>query len=151
MSRWLDQLVWVENKANQARNNYYRLRLTTVIGALLVPALVSVNAASDNVDLAFRIATWVVSVVVAVSAAVEQFFHFGDRWRNYRQTAEQLKAEGWLFFQLSGPYSADGATHELTYSSFANRVEELIKTDVDVYLTQVAVEREKEQKAGNVA
>jgi hypothetical protein len=143
-SRWLEQLVWIEDKANETRERYYALRLTTVVGAVIVPALVSVTTVSGGVGVAAKVAAWVVSLVVAISAAVEQFFHFGDRWRNYRQTAEQLKAEGWLFLQLSGPYQVDGATHERTYPSFAARVEELLKTEVDFYLTRVAVEKDKD-------
>jgi hypothetical protein len=146
-SRWLDQVIWTEGKAHQARNRYYLLRLTTVVGALLVPALVSVNPSDETLDDAVRIATWVVSLIVAASAAVEQFFHFGDRWRNYRRTAERLKAEGWLYLQLSGPYAGNRATHEDAYSAFAIRVEELIQSDVDAYLTEVAVEKKEKKKA----
>jgi len=145
-SRWLDQVIWTEGKANQARNRYYLLRLTTVVGALLVPALVSLDPSDETLGDALRIATWVVSLVVAVSAAVEQFFHFGDRWRNYRRTAERLKAEGWLYLQLSGPYAATRATHGAAYPAFALRVEELIQADVDAYLTEVAVEKEKKEE-----
>ena len=144
-SRWLDQVVWVEGKANQARDRYYRLRLITVVGAVLLPALVSVSASGD-LGSGVRALTWAVSLVVAVSAAVEEFFRFGDRWRNYRLTAERLKTEGWLFFQLSGHYSADGSTHKDAYPVFAKRVEELIQADVDTYLTQVAVEKKKEKE-----
>lgn len=140
-ARWLDQLVWVEGKAGQAQRRYYALRLATVVGAVLVPALVSVNSGHGTLDTAARVATWVVSLVVAISAAVEQFFHFGERWRNYRRTAERLKGEGWLFFQLGGAYSANGTSHAATYSSFAKRVEELLQADVDVYLTEVVVEK----------
>lgn len=146
-SRWLDQVIWTEGKAHQARNRYYLLRLTTVVGALLVPALVSVNPSDETLDDAVRIATWVVSLIVAASAAVEQFFHFGDRWRNYRRTAERLKAEGWLYLQLSGPYAGNHATHEGAYSAFAIRVEELIQSDVDAYLTEVAVEKKEKKRA----
>jgi hypothetical protein len=141
-SRWLDQLEWLDAKATSARKAYFRLRLTTVVGAVMLPALVSANVANDDLDASVRVATWVVSLVVAVSAAIEQLVHFGATWRNYRQTAERLKAEGWLFFQLSGDYAADGATHESAYRSFAKRVEELIQTDVEVYLTEVAGEQE---------
>ena len=56
--------------------------------------------------------TFAVSLVVALSAAVEGFFRFGDRWRHYRSLVEELKSEGWSFHELSGPYRADGATHE---------------------------------------
>lgn len=145
-SRWLDQVVWTEGKASRARNRYYALRLMTVVGALLIPALVSVNPGDDALDDAVRVATWVVSLVVAISAALEQFFHFGDRWRNYRRTAERLKAEGWLYFQLSGPYGAERASHETAYPAFALRIEELLQSDVDAYLTEVAVEREKKRE-----
>ena len=140
-ARWLDQLAWVEGKAGQAQRRYYALRLTTVVGAVLVPGLVSINSGNDRLDTAARVATWVVSLIVAISAAVEQFFHFGERWRNYRQTAERLKAEGWLFFQLSGPYGANGVGHDGAYLGFASRVEELLRADVDIYLTEIVVEK----------
>jgi hypothetical protein len=145
-SRWLDQVIWTEGKATKARNRYYGLRLTTVVGAVLVPALVSLNPSNETLDDVFQVATWVVSLVVAISAAVEQFFHFGDRWRNYRRTAERLKAEGWLYLQLSGPYGTDRTTHASAYEAFALRVEELIQSDVDAYLTEVTVERERKRE-----
>jgi uncharacterized protein DUF4231 len=143
--RWLDQVVWVEKKAVESQRRYYALRLTTIVGALVIPALVSVTPANDSLARTVRIGVWVVSLVVAISAAVEQFFRFGERWRNYRQTAERLKTEGWLFFQLSGPYGGDGTTHDAAFTAFASRVEAWIKSDVDVYLTEIAVEREKQR------
>jgi hypothetical protein len=144
-SRWLDEVTWMERKANRARNGYYALRLTTVVGAVLVPALVSLSPSDQTLEDVVRVATWVVSLVVAITAAVEQFFHFGERWRSYRRTAEMLKTEGWLYLQLSGPYARDGTTHADAYPEFALRVEELIQSDVDHFLTEVAVEREKKR------
>jgi Protein of unknown function (DUF4231) len=153
-SRWLDQVVWTEAKAAQARNRYYGLRLTTLVGALIVPALATLDPADDTAKNAARIATWVVGLVVATSAAIEGFFHYGERWRTYRRTAELLKTEGWLYLQLSGRYSASGATHATVYPMFALRVEELIQADVDTYLTKVAAEdgearKKKESEAGH--
>lgn len=146
-SRWLDQLLWVEQKATKARDRYYRLRLTTMVGAVLLPALITVHATQDKLDSALRGATWLVSLIVAVSAAVEQLFHFGERWRNYRRTAERLKSEGWLLFQLSGPYSA--GSHAAAYPAFAERVEDLLKGDVELYLSRVAVEKDaRNEQAG---
>jgi Protein of unknown function (DUF4231) len=142
-SRWLDQVLWTEAQATKARIRYYALRLTTVVGAVLVPALVSLNPSDETLDDAARIATWIVGLIVAISAAVEQLFHFGDRWRNYRRTAERLKAEGWFYLQLTGPYATDRATHASAYDDFAVRVEELVRSDVDAYLTEIVVEREK--------
>ena len=142
-SRWLDQLAWLEGKAGRARDWYYRLRLITIVGAVMVPALVILDG-----DTA-KYATAALSIVVAASAAIEQFFRFGDRWHHYRATAERMKAEGWLYAELAGAYSAKGGTHQAAFPSFANRIEELIKSDVEVYLTKVAVEKSKEAETAS--
>jgi len=134
--RWLDQVAWMEGKAAQAQKRYYRLRLATVIGAVLVPALVSLQTLDADLERAAQVLSVLVSLVVAVSAAIEQFFDFGGRWQHYRRTVEQLKTEGWSFMQLSGRY-AEVATHAAAYGTFADRVEHIIQSDVEVFVTEV--------------
>lgn len=141
--RWLDQVAWMEGKAAQAQQRYYRLRLATVIGAVMVPALVSLQTIDTDLGSVAQTLSVLVSLVVAVSAAIEQFFDFGGRWQHYRQTVEQLKTEGWSFLQLSGRY-ADVATHALAYPAFADRVEHIIQSDVEVFVTELAVKAERE-------
>lgn len=141
--RWLDQLSWMEAKASESQRFYYRLRLITIVGAVIVPALVALNTLDGWPGDAAQIGTWIVSLVVAVSAAVEGFFQFGQRWRNYRSTAERLKTEGWLYLELAGPYAATGASHNDMYRTFVSRVEELIQKDVDAYITEVATEKQR--------
>ncbi len=142
-ARWLDQVAWLETKASKAQSRYYALRIVTVLGAVSIPALVGLTSLADPWDGWVRALTWAVSLVTAGSAAIEGFFRFGERWRNYRSTAEQLKTEGWLYFQLAGRYGVDGAGHGALYGAFANRVEEIITSDVEVYLTEVAADRSK--------
>ncbi|BAB77939.1 DUF4231 domain-containing protein [Anabaena sp. FACHB-709] len=146
-SRWLDQMLWMERQAGKSRNRYYRLRLVTIIGGVALPALVSLNINSSQVREIFVWATFSLSQVVAISAAVEEFFHYGERWRHYRRTAESLKTQGWQFFQLTGPY-VNYETHDKAFSNFANQVEEIIQRDVEVYATQV-VQEKKQQDNGN--
>jgi hypothetical protein len=112
-SRWLENVLWMEDAAQRTRTRYYALRLTTVVGAVIVPALVSINAVG-GAETAITWLTFAVSLVVAVSAAVEGFFRFGERWRHYRSLVEELKSEGWNFYELSGPYRAGGASHAPT-------------------------------------
>ena len=165
-SRWLDQILWMEGKANRYRSRYYFLRLTTIIGGVIVPALVSLNtpaltglAVSDGTNLGLGwiapVAGWAafaLSLVVALSAAIEQFFNYGERWRHYRRMVESLKVEGWQFFQLSGPYGGD-RNHAAAYSAFAARAEELHQHDVEAYITSVVRERKEDEqgKAGDAA
>jgi SLOG in TRPM, prokaryote/Protein of unknown function (DUF4231) len=137
-SRWLEQLLWVEGRAKHNRERYYLWRLLTIIGGVLVPALVTLRLAGSAV-VVLTWTTFAVSLVVAISAAVEGFFRYGERWRHYRRTAELLKTEGWQFFQLTGHYRRHGA-HGSAYPLFARRVEDILQQDVDAYVTTVAAE-----------
>ena len=144
-SRWLSQMLWLENRAQQNRNRYYFLRLLTIIGGIIVPALVSININANNVR---EIVGWIafgLSQVVAISAAVEEFFHYGERYRHYRNTAELMKIEGWQFFQLSGAYR-NSQNHTEVYADFAERVENIMQRDVEGYLSGV-IQDKTEQKS----
>jgi hypothetical protein len=143
--RWLDQILWMEGAATRAQARYYSLRLVTVVGAVVVPVLIGLNLTGD----ADRVISWVavgLSLVVATSAAVEEFFNFGQRWRHYRRTVERLKAEGWLFFELVGDYVSENG-HAGAFPRFAARVEDLLREDVDVYVTQVVREKDNQAKS----
>ena len=96
---------------------------------MMVPALVSLQTLDTDLGSLAQTLSVLVSLVVAVSAAIEQFFDFGGRWQHYRRTVEQLKTEGWSFMQLSGRY-ADAATHAQAYTTFADRVEHIIQSDI---------------------
>ena len=136
----------MENKAVKAVRWHYALRLTTIIGGVIVPALVSLSLSGGSGAI-IRWSTFAISLMVALSAAVEEFFHFGERWRHYRRTAELLKSEAWQFFQLSGPYA--GKTHAQAYPTFATCVEEVSRQEVEIYITQVAKEKEEKKEKPN--
>lgn len=139
-SRWLDQVLWMEGRADSARNRYYALRMITIIGGVIVPTLVSLGSYSIIKPL-----TIIISLLVAISAAIEEFFHYGERWRHYRRIVELLKIEGWQFFQMSGPYRSY-SNHAETYPVFAAAVEGIILSDVDLYFTKVVQEKEEKKE-----
>jgi hypothetical protein len=144
-ARWLDQLLWVEGRADYNRRRYFFWRLITIIGGVIVPALITVNL-NGTAGPRLTWATFALSLLVAVSAAVEGFFRYGERWRHYRRTAELLKTEGWQFLQLTGHYRRHAA-HALAYPLFASRVEDILQQDVDAYITTVAAEAADRQPA----
>jgi len=143
-SRWLDQVLWMEKKASQCQRWYYTLRLIAIVGALIVPAIVGLNVDKPQLSGYIAYTTFGLSLLVAISIAIEEFFRFGERWRHYRSTAERLKIEGWQFFQLAGPYQ-DFKDHALAYPSFATRTETIQQQEVDVFITEIAKEKKKEQ------
>ncbi|MBD2559359.1 MULTISPECIES: DUF4231 domain-containing protein [Nostoc] len=151
-SRWLDQVLWMEGKANFSRDRHYFWRITTIIGGVILPALVSLNINSTlqvNNNRARDLILWStfgLSQIVAISAAIEEFFHYGERWRHYRRTVESLKTQGWQFSQLTGPYR-NYTTHEQAFNVFAGHVEDIIQRDVEIYATQVVQEKKEEKQS----
>ena len=141
-ARWLDQVLWLEGKSSGSRDRFYKLRMTTIVGGVIIPALVSLNI-GGSVGESVRWLSFGVSQLVAISAASEEFFRYGDRWHQYRNTAEGLKIEGWQFFQLTGPYQTS-ANHTAAYTVFANRVETIIKKDVEVYIAETLQDKVKQ-------
>jgi Protein of unknown function (DUF4231) len=138
-SRWLDQLVWLEAKAGDAQRKYYGLRVVAIVGGLVVPALVSLNVGSD-VAAWVTWATFALSLIVAIAVAIEGFFHYGERWRHYRRTAELMKAQGWQFYELAGAYERQ-PSHRAAFKMFAATIEGALAEDVDVYIREVVYER----------
>jgi hypothetical protein len=136
-SRWLENVLWMEAAAQRTRTRYYALRLLTVVGAVIVPALVSINAIG-GAETAITWLTFAVSLVVAVSAAVEGFFRFGERWRHYRSLVEELKSEGWNLYELCGPYRADSATHASAFPTFVDRVNDVLRRETQAYIAEIA-------------
>ncbi len=134
-SRWLDQVLWVERAAKRNQRYYYALRLSCIIGGVMIPALVGFKPGGETLPWV-HLVTAIIGLVVALSAAVEEFFHFGERWRHYRRLAEHLKVEGWSFFQLTGRYHRHD-DHTDAYPAFAGRIEEALQQEVAVFMAKV--------------
>lgn len=145
-SRWLDQVLWIEGKAKFYQRCYYVLRLLAIIGGVIVPALVGLKFKESPSTVIFLLA-FVISLLVAMSVALEEFFHCGERWRHYRRIVEQLKSEGWQYFQLAGAYK-DYKAHSEVYPAFAARVEEILHHDVDIFITTMAQDKKEQQDKG---
>jgi hypothetical protein len=142
-SRWLDQVVWMEGRANSTKARYYVLRLTTIVGSVIIPALVQLHLGGKITILTGT--AFVVSLLVAFSAAIEGFMRYGEQWRHYRVKVEMLKSEGWQFFQLSGRYSRF-KSHARAYPAFATWIERLNQLEVEAYITEVAKDREESEE-----
>jgi hypothetical protein len=149
--RWLAQVRWFDRKAVHANRWHSVLRVVAIGGGVLIPGLVSANAARTTTGDwdAFKVLTFSVSLLVAAAVGLDEFFHFGERWRHFRRTAELLKMEGWLFIEGAGRYRnhqhrAD--FHERFFPLFATKVEELVKRDVEVYLTRIVQEKQDDHE-----
>ena len=80
--RWLDQIVWMEDRAYRHKNRYYRWRVFAIVGGILIPLLITISQAANLEWLAWVAAG--LGAAVAIAASIEELFHDGERWRNYR-------------------------------------------------------------------
>ncbi|MBK1989632.1 DUF4231 domain-containing protein [Sphaerospermopsis aphanizomenoides BCCUSP55] len=144
-NRWLDQVLWLEGRATKERNAHHNLRMITIIGGVIVPALIGFQKGNQKWQEIVGWSAFGLSQVVAVSAAVEEFFGHGEKYRSYRNTAEGLKIEGWQFFQMAGPYR-QFENHSEAYTIFAERVEQYIQQDLQVFIAQLTERQEAGKK-----
>ncbi len=152
VDRWLDQIQWMEGKAAACQRKYYWSRRIVIVAAAFVPVLTTTSASLSEQEgyshLAGEIMRWLsigLSLLVTIAAAWEEFFRNGERWRHFRHTIEHLKSEGWLYLERSGKY-AEYPSHNRAHSAFVLSVEQLLAEDVERFVNQIAVERNKKEQ-----
>ena len=125
-SSWLPQILEARTRVNWYSWSFLVLRFMAVAGGLVLPVLASQglgDVARPNEGV--RLATFVVSVFVAISAAATQVFRFGTEWALDEEYSNGLEAEGWAYFQGAGPYREISHDSDGAYQQFFARIEEL--------------------------
>ena len=92
---------WYDKKAVAAKNWYFRIRVTAVVGSVLVP--VTTNAIPQFPDWSRGLTTGL-SLLVSLAVALDSVYHYGDQWKNYRSTEQFLSREKFLFQTGEGLY-----------------------------------------------
>jgi len=102
--RWYSQWSYYDKKSSAAKVRYQRLQLIVAVGSVVVPVLIGLTPTDPNLRTGLDLVTVAISLIVAASAAIETVKQFGDEWRTFRSTAEELKREKSLYDTGSGPY-----------------------------------------------
>jgi len=110
------QLRWYGDRSASAKRWYLRLQLLSFALAASVPVL-----SLSSGDVRARILVAVIGALATLAAGVLALYRFGERWTDYRSTAESIKHEKYRYLTRSAPYDASDA-----FSRFVNRVESII-------------------------
>jgi hypothetical protein len=102
--RWHSQWDWYDKRASEAKKMYQFLQIVIGVGSVTVPVLIGFRATDENINQVLTVATVLLSLTVAIAAAVENVKKYGDNWRNFRGAAEELLREKSLYDVKSGPY-----------------------------------------------
>jgi Protein of unknown function (DUF4231) len=133
----LEYLRWLEDGSARNLALYYALRISAIIIAATIPALVALDPGTAG-----RIVTIILGVIVAVATTVEHFLNCGHRWRHYRGSAELLKSEGWMYLGLTNGY-AKHADLQGALPDFVANVERITRDEVREYVTTIVADRQK--------
>lgn len=129
--RWRDQTVFMKDRVIRNRRSFYLLRWLAVVGAVAIPALVSLTV-TGSAAAGIRWATFTLSLVVAVATAWETLFRYGRRWRLYRRSLDRMRAEGWAFAAQIGSYKGKKGKEAL--EAFASTVEGILRDYSEDYI-----------------
>ena len=134
-NRFLYEVIEYEKKRDNTRKYYNIFRFIVTTGSILLPAILSIGQMDpaklpnnfDNISYWF---TWSISLMVTASNGFLQLFSLDKNFFTYAIVTEQLKTEGWQYFQLAGKYE-DFDNHNEAYRSFCKSIESIKRKQVE--------------------
>ena len=134
-SRFLAEVLKYEKRKEYTKKYYNAFRFIVTIGSILLPAILSLGQMDPaklpkNFDQIIYWSSWTISLMVTASNGFLQLFSLDKNYFEYALTTEQLKTEGWQYFQLSGKYE-DDKTHQEAYKAFNKSIENIKRKQVE--------------------
>lgn len=114
-----DQIGWYDTKSATNKKLFVRFKIVEICAAVLIPFV----AGLSPLPLMYQIMIGGLGVIIAIAAGVSAIYKFHENWIEYRNTAENLKQEKFLFVTNAEPYTSNEA-----YNDFVHRVEGLISS-----------------------
>ena len=134
-SRFLYEVLNYDARRNHTKKYYNGFRFVVTVGSILLPAILSIGQMDPaklpkNFDSVTYWGAWTISLMVTVSNGFLQLFSLDKNYFEFALTSEQLKTEGWQFFQLSGKYE-DYEDHVEAYRPFCKSIENIKRKQVE--------------------
>ena len=134
-SRFLGEVLTYENRRNHTKKYYNVFRFLVTTGSILLPAILSMGQMDPaklprNFENISYWASWTISLMVTACNGFLQLFSLDKNYFEYAITTEQLKTEGWQFFQLSGKYD-EYEDHNEAYKPFCKSIENIKRKQVE--------------------
>ena len=135
-NRFLYEVLLYEQKRDKTKKYYNGFRFTVTIGSILLPAILSVGQMDpeklpDNFDDFMYWTSWIVSLSVTACNGFVQLFSLDKNYYTYSMVTEQLKTEGWQYFQLSGKYR-ESEDHIESFKPFCYSIENIKKKQIEI-------------------
>lgn len=134
-SRFLAEVLSYERRRNNTKKYYDVFRFLVTTGSIILPAILSMGQMDPaklpkNFENISYWASWTISLMVTGCNGFLQLFSLDKNYFEFAITTEQLKTEGWQFFQLSGKYD-DYEDHKEAYKPFCKSIENIKRKQVE--------------------
>jgi len=134
-NRFLYEVLLYEEKRDKTKKFYNSFRFIVTLGSLFLPAILSIgqmdpNKLPKNFDAISYWAAWTISLTVTACNGFLQLFSLDKNYFTYSIVTEQLKTEGWQYFQLSGKYE-DSPSHEAAFKNFCKSIENIKRKQIE--------------------
>lgn len=124
LARLDDQIAWYSRRSGLNQRRYKFLKMLTIASAAVIPVVTTAHV-PDGPSIAAGL-----GVLIAISEGIQQLNQYSANWIAYRNTAESLKHEKYLYLARAGPYRADAGVQ----AALAERVEALVSQEESKWL-----------------
>ena len=152
-NRFLEQVLYYQGKRDHVKIFYNIFRFIVTTGSILLPALLSIGQMDPsklpkNFENISYWCSWSISLSVTASNGFLQLFSLDKNYFTYSIVTEQLKTEGWQFFQLSGKYEQFDE-HIECYKLFCKSIEGIKRKQVEQEFSSGKADNKKSYKKLN--
>lgn len=123
------QQEYHSKKAKSYKRSHQILQIIIVVGALIVPVLLTIDGMP-------KIVPTLVSILVAIASGFENVFKNGENWIAFRRTSEIIKREQRMFLARAGEYAVSNP-----FDVFVQRVEATLGEQNQTFVQAHANER----------
>jgi hypothetical protein len=131
--RYLEVLRNFHVRARRLEFMFYLSRIIVTIGSILVPAFLSIQGSTQQIQIYWT--TWVISLSVTISNGLMSLFKLDKKYFFINTTLEMLHSEGWQYIALSGRYAGKDtmvpSTHENQFLVFSHMAEKIKMRQVE--------------------
>ncbi|NBV77839.1 DUF4231 domain-containing protein [bacterium] len=133
--RYIPLIQHIQSRTSRISILFHSTRIIVTIGSLIVPALLSIQGAS-NTNAQIYWSTWTISLLVTICNALVTLFKFDKRYYYLHTILEKLISEGWQFVELTGKYSGyhihgGVPTHNNQFIYFCHAIEKIRMKQVE--------------------
>lgn len=117
-----DQIQWYDKKSSCQKKWFYGLRTVTIVASVLVPFTAGLVVYSRY----FLNLTSFLGIIASIAESLASLAKVQEKWIQYRNIAEQLKHELYMFEMKAGVYDDSKSDIDKT---FVERVETIISSE----------------------